>query len=370
MTAPTVMAAVVPAAVKQALQVSTVRVPIMPAAVARKDATDGHDAYVSDFLRKSTTFAVRLNAPYTDLSACFQNGDTLHRWVLMRAEKICLPSALDEEPYLFVQGVSTTPIAGSFSARLVGEAPKKTDMDGIIRLTVVGDKNKADVRSFCAEHCLTAEEVETHERDPVATFIVQLKEGATLGPISQVACATAEENVLRRTSLKGLTVKFGARSTQEAFDAIAPRVASWQCWLRQHSMRVFVPAKTVDEVKAHYEGLGFRVRTDDKPRRDQHKVWSAAVATAPPEATVVVDDHFLLCSVAPMTVKTITTVCRQIGAVPLLDGFVCLRAIKIVFEDGSVLANALAGTDYVTPDALTKQYGVVVALESQRAQKF
>jgi hypothetical protein len=35
-----------------------------------------------------------------------------------------------------------------------------------------------------------------------------------------------------------------------------------------------------------------------------------------------------------------------------------------------VLANALAGTDYVTPDAVTKQYGVVVALESQRAQKF
>jgi hypothetical protein len=222
------------------------------------------------------------------------------------------------------------------------------------------------VRQFCRQRCAVYEAVDAHDRDTVATFLVQLKDGEDTSSIANVACVTPEEHVVRQTKLKGLTVKFGAASTMQAFDALAQDVPRWSCWLRQHSLRVSIDWSQVDAVKARCENLGFRVRTDDKPRQHQRKVWSAEVAVAPIEAPVVVEDHFLICSLTPMTLKTIREVCALLRAQPQLDGSVCMRAIRIAFDDPSITPT---GPQFVTPDVVTER-GVFVALESQRAQKF
>lgn len=358
-------AVVVPSDVKASLGIeqAITRVPLLPPWVAAKTVTPGHAERVRELLQKSETFAVKLPVEFADLETCFQNGDAVHRWALMRSRRICL-STVEQPPYLFVQGVQEEPLPGRISKRQVGTVPR-SDMDGLIRLTATRDVDNT-LRSFCTNNCALWEKIASHEKDTVVTYVVQLQDGKDAAAIRGVACVAPEEAVVRQTELKGLTIKFGQYSTQRGVEMLEPYSRNWHCWLRQHSMRVFAPASDIERIRKECEGVGLRVRTDDRPRT-QLQPWTPEIATAPVEDPVVVDDHFVLCSATSMTVKTIQEVCKVLKATPTLGGGVCLRAIRIVFDDATLTTTG--GVVPATPEEV-KRRGVTVMLESHRAQRF
>jgi hypothetical protein len=345
------------------LDASITRVPLLPPWVAAKIELPGHAERVSELLKTRETFAVALPAAFRATSACFNNGDAIQRWALMRARRICL-SGMEGPPYLFVQHMQTDPLPGRIAKRQVG-GEAKPDMDGVIRLTTTR-QHEARLAGFCRDNCVYWEKVASHDKDTVVTYVAELQDGKTADSIRGVVCVVPEEAVVSETHLKGLTVKFGTKTTDEGVALLGSVMAASHCWLRQHSMRIFVAAGDVERVRDLCVTADLRVRTDDKPRT-QLPTWTPEIATAPVAEPVVLEDHFVICSEASMNLKTITEACRVLKATPTLGGGVCARAIRIVFDDLALLA-----ADGVVPDTpeLVRKLGVKVMLESQRLQRF